>query len=281
MAIGSAPTGVINTYATLASVKARAAITSTTNDSEMWMTVHSASRVVDRHCNRHFFVVLASRAFDVANVHRINIPDLAVIAAISEDRDGDRVYEVTRDAADYLLWPANAEPQSVNGVPYNAILADPYGVRPDFPAGFRRVQITGEWGYRKVARDSGTTLNHGGPLSVGVTSVTVANGTKIASGQTLLLESEQMFIRDVATDLVTVERGVNGTSEVTHVDGITISICEYPAPVVEATTLIAARLWKRKDIPLGDGLDVNSSASDSDITALLGGYRRIPLGSAA
>ena len=281
MAIGSAPIGVLNTYATLDAVKERAAITSTTLDSEMWLTLHSASRLVDRSCNRHFFVLLAARAFDVTDVRRISIPDLSVITVIREDRDGDRVYEVTRDSTDYLYWPANAEPQSANGIPYNAILADPEGVRPDFPAGLRRVQITGEWGYRKLSRDSGTTLNHGGPLSVGVTSVTVADGTKIAAGQTLLLESEQMFVREVATNLATVERGVNGTVDVTHVDGITVSVCEYPAPVVEATTLIAARLWKRKDVPLGDGLDVNSSASDSDINALLNPYKRMPLGSAA
>jgi hypothetical protein len=278
MAIGTAPIGVLNTYATLAAVKDRAAITSTTLDSEMWLMLHSASRLVDRLCSRHFFVLLASRAFDVGNVHRISVPDLAVLTVIREDRDGDRVYEVTRDSSDYLPWPTNAEPESVNGIPYNAILADPEGVRPDFPAGLRRVQITGEWGYRKSSRDSGTTLNQGGPLSVGVTAVTVADGTKIAAGQTLLLESEQMFVREVATNVATVERAVNGTVEVTHVDGITVSVCEYPAPVVEATTLIAARLWKRKDVPLGDGLDVNSSAADSDINALLDAYKRMPLG---
>jgi len=278
MAIGSAPLGLFNTYATLAAVKERAAITSTLLDSEMWMTLHLASRLVDRSCNRHFFILLASRAFDVNNIHRISVPDLTVVTAIREDRDGDPVYEATRDSTDYLLWPANAKPESVNGALYNAILADPQGVRPDFPTGLRRVQITGEWGFWKVSRDSGTTLNQGGPLSAGVTAAIVADGTAIAAGHTLLLESEQMYVREVVANVATVERGVNGTAEVTHVDGITVSVCQYPAPIIEATTLIAARLWKRKDVPLADGLNVDSSTSDSDISTLLDPYKKIPLG---
>ena len=284
MAVDNAPAGVLNTYAPLEEVKSRGGIATTTNDASLWLALHGASRAIDRICNRHFFTLFVSRAFDVRDAAQIVLPDLATVTAVREDTDGDRVFETTRTSSDYLLYPPNAEPTQPWGRPYNSILADPQGTTPTFTLGRRRVQIEGEWTYRRHVEDTGADLNVGGPLGAGATTITVTDGTLISPGQTVLLESEQIYVRNVATNVLTVVRAVNGTSAVTHVDGIGVSVFRYPAEVSEAAILMAARLWKRKDSPYGGTAGARRFGSveatpgiDPDAEALLGPLRRLPL----
>jgi hypothetical protein len=250
MAVSNAPAGVVNTYAPLDEVKSRGGISTTTNDASLWLALHGASRAIDRICNRHFFTLFASRAFDIGDGVQIVLPDLATVTAVREDTDGDRVFETTRTISDYLLYPSNADPTQPWGRPYDSIVADPRGAAPTFTFGRRRVQIEGEWTYRRHVEDTGADLNMGGLLGEGATTITVDDGTLISPGQTVLLESEQIYVRNLATNVLTVVRAVNGTSAVTHVDGIDVSVFRYPAEVSEAAILMASWLWKRKDTPM-------------------------------
>jgi hypothetical protein len=159
------------------------------------------------------------------------------------------------------------------------------GARPSFSPGRSRIQIEGEWTYRRFVEDTGADLNNTGPLSAAATSVTVTDGSLVSSGQTLLIESEQIFIQDVIGNVLTIIRGVNGTSAVTHVDGLDVIVFRYPAEVVQATLLLAGRLWKRKDSPYGPtaGMSPGGKVSvphstDVDIATLLSPLRRLPLG---
>ena len=101
-------------------------------------------------------------------------------------------------------------------------------------------------------------------------------------GQTVLIESEQLYVTAISTNDLTVVRGINGTTASTHADGTDISIYRYPETVAEACLIQASRLWKRKDarfaarsgLPQGDGL----RGLDPDVKQLLGPYRRHPLG---
>ena len=54
-------------------------------------------------------------------------------------------------------------------------------------------------------------------------------------------------MRLVSGNVLTVERGLNGTTAVTHADGSDLMVMGYPAAVSEATLLIAGRLFSRKD----------------------------------
>ena len=85
--------------------------------------------------------------------------------------------------------------------------------------------------------------------------------------------------------MLTIVRGVNGTSTVTHVDGLDVSVFRYPAEVVQATLLLAGRLWKRKDSPYGPTVGMApggrvsvSQSTDIDVVALLSPLKRLPLG---
>ena len=194
----------------------------------------------------------------------------------------DRTFETTWAATNYLLYPANAEPTKAWGRPYTWVVVDVDAGKEDvFTAGMQTAQITGKWGYREVTEDSGADINEGAQYSATDTTLTVTDGSKFAVGQTVLIESEQLYVTAISTNDLTVVRGINGTTASTHADGTDISIYRYPETVAEACLIQASRLWKRKDarfaarsgLSQGDGL----RGLDPDVKQLLGPYRRHPL----
>jgi len=284
----TAPIGVINTYAGIDTLKLRSGITGSTQESLLWLALFGASRAVDRYCNRHFFVLSATRQFDVQYPGKVSVPDLAAVTAIREDANRDRVFELTLSSDQYLLYPLNASPDRPWGRPYTSVIADPDGTRPTFTVGRRVLEIDGEWGFRSVLQDTGADLNVGAPLSSTATSVTVTDGTLIEPGSTLRIELEQVCVRLVSGNVLTVERGLNGTTAVTHADGSDVSVMTYPAAVGEATLLIAGRLFSRKDSPMaitagsyGLGAPDTHAAIDPDAGRLLSALRRLPVGVAS
>ena len=285
MADGRAPESVRNTYAGLAEMKSLAAITGIDGDPSLWLALEAAGRAVDRFCNRHFYVLSATRTFDVDDPGGFGVPDLVSVTALNEDTNRDRVFEVTRTPDDYLLYPLNAEPESPWGRPYGRVLADPNGPRPAFTVGRRAVEIAGQWGYRSDTADTGADLNEGGALSAVDATVTVTDGGLVSAGQTLLLDAEQLFVREVTGDNLTVARGVNGTTATTHADGSDLVVYRYPGSVVRAVLLMAARFWKRKDSPYGPTAGAHGfgpievvPGMDPDAHALLSSFRRLPVG---
>jgi hypothetical protein len=277
-----APVGVVNTYGWIERLKSMIGVTSESHDDALWRNLHMASRAFDASCHRKFFVEWGVKAFDVSRPGGFAVPDLASVDSIFEDEDGDRVYEVEREWNDDLLLPANANPLSMFGRPYTRIIADPVGPRPKFTLGHSRVQVTGAWGFRDYRFDSGASLSNGGPLSAGSTSFTVTDGSMVQAGMTVIVEEEQMFVRTVSGDVVTVVRGVNGTSAVTHTDGQILYEQGFPGEVIESTLLLAARAWKRKDSPYGPVAGVGglgairvATGRDPDLEDLLAPFRRL------
>ncbi|MBM3956572.1 MAG: hypothetical protein FJ313_00795 [Gemmatimonadetes bacterium] len=285
MAEARAPGSVLNTYTGLVELKQLAAISGSDGDPALWMALEAASRAVDRFCNRHFYVLSCTRTFDVEDAAGFGVPDLVSVTALREDADRDRVFEVTRSAADYLLYPLNADPTAPWGRPYGRVVADPAGPRPEFTVGRRAVEIAGEWGYRRHTADTGADLNEGGALPAEATTVTITDGTLVAAGQTLLLGGEQVFVREVSGNNLTVTRGVNGTTAAEHADGLDVLVYRYPEAVARAVLLMAGRFWKRKDSPYGPTAGAQGfgpievvPGTDPDAWALLSSFRRLPVG---
>jgi len=288
MADGRAPESVRNTYSGLAELKSLAAITGGDGDSSLWLALEAASRAADRFCNRHFYVLGATRTFDVEDRGGFGVPDLVSVTTLREDADRDRVFEVTREPDDYLLYPLNAEPASPWGRPYYRVLAYPFGRRPAFTVGRRAVEIAGFWGYRSNTADTGADVDQGGTLPAAAATVTVTDGSLVSAGQTLLLDSEQFFVREVSGDNLTVARGVNGTTATTHGDGSDLFVYRYPDPVARAVLLMTGRFWKRKDSPYGPTAGAHGfgpievvPGMDPDAHALLSSFRRLPVGAVA
>lgn len=277
----AAPHGVLNTYGELAEIKSRLGIAGNSGDQALWMALHAASRDVDAFCNRRFYVEHAARCFDVASPEGFVVPDLVSVSSMTEDADRDRIYEIERTRTDYILYPLNAEPDSHSGRPYNLVRADPAGPRPAFTTGRIAVRVEGLWGYRAHAVNLNSPTDFNGVITVTSDVIPVTDRDPVAAGQTLRIESEQVFVRAVDGHNLTVVRGVNGTAPVAHEDGTAVHAYRYPPEVVEATLVLAAQLWKRKDVPYGTGgpgASRRANGRDPGVEAMLSPLRRLPVG---
>ena len=106
----AAPAGVINLYATPSELKRRLAISDTNHDLELWHLLRVASRVVDGHCGRSFYVSTESKRFDVKDRLRVNVDDLIEVTQVVEDWDGDGVYERVRSRSDLISVSIGHQP---------------------------------------------------------------------------------------------------------------------------------------------------------------------------
>ena len=272
-----------NAYADLETLKSPAVLnlTGSAFDSRLLALLEDVSRWIDAHCNRHFYVLTASRRFDGTGETQLGIPDLVSLTTLESDEDQDRVFETTWASSDYLLYPLNAEPQQPWGRPYSRIVVDvAAGSRTSFPSGPSTVEIAGRWGFREETQDSGADINEGATFSASDTLLTVTDGSRFAAGQTVLIDMEQLYIAAISVNILTVSRGVNGTAAATHANGADISIFRYPGPVVEACLLRTSRLWRKRDQGQTRGNSGSTSLAgvDPDVQRLLSSYRRAPLG---
>ena len=113
-----------NAYANLKTIKSVSLldIAGSSHDSRLLELLEDVSRWVDQHCNRHFFSLQTTRAFDVeGGSSRILVPDLIRITALKSDSDGDNRFETAWASGDYRLYPLNAEPNQPWGRPYSRI----------------------------------------------------------------------------------------------------------------------------------------------------------------
>lgn len=95
------------------------------------------------------------------------------------------------------------------------------------------------------------------PLSDSATSLTLSDATGFSQGQYLQLESETVFVDAVDTDtnILTIERGVLGTTAVAHVQNIDVKRYKHISAIQKACNEWASYLWSRKD-NVGEQIEV-------------------------
>jgi hypothetical protein len=280
-----------NAYVSVDTLKSSSVlnITGTSDDTRLRTLTESVSRVIDRYCNRHFYVLSAARKFDGGGNLTLLVPDLVSVDAggLKTDDDKDRTFETAWATTDYLLLPSNADPTTAGNPesrPYTAIEVDvDAGAKSEFAVGRQTVQVTGQWGWWRHLKRASETANTVADAST--TSVTVSSRTDIEAGHTLLIDSEQLFVESYSADTLTVVRAVNGTTGASHSSGSTIDIYQYPGPVIEAAIIQMARLWRRKDAAFAPSVGFPqtgqagvSGGLDPDVTLMLGQYRKQPIG---
>lgn len=237
-----------NLYASRTDFRARAGYTaSQTGDNAVLDAIlEAASRAVEQITRRRFYVETRTRYYTAEFADLLFVDDLLSITTLKTDDDGDRVYETTWLTTDYDLEPYNA-PFDSPPRPYTQLRTTPNG-NQSFPTTRRGVEIVGSHGFYDARETSSTTVNEA--LDASETGVDVVDGTVLEVGQTILIDSEQMYISAIASNTLTVTRGVNGTTAATHASGAAIGVYTYPL-VSEATLLLAGRLKSRKDSPAG------------------------------
>ena len=261
-------------------------ITGTGYDTRLRGLLEAVSRLIDQYCNRHFYVLESSRKFDGDGGTELVVQDLISVTSLKTDDNKDRTFETTWATTDYLLYPPNAEPTKRWGRAYNRVLVDVEAGNEDvFTAGMQTVQIEGTWGYRDLTEDSGADINEGATFSATDTTLTVTDGSKFAVGETILIETEQLYITAVSTNDLTVTRGVNGSTAASHADSTDISIYRYPEPVAEACLMQTSRLWKRKDSGFASAVGLPQTGRfdvfrglDPDVRQLLSPFRKPSVG---
>ena len=259
-------------------LKARLADTATTDDAIYRIILEAIAKVIDDYCHWTFHVHLATRYLTPVWSHLIDLDQpLISVTSLKTDADGDRTYENTWAATDYDLKPDNA---SSDGAPYREIEITPNG-DSTFPTTRRGVEVVGKWGWVEDLLTSPSTLNEA--LDTSETGVDVTAGTDFEVLQTILIDSEQMYITAIATNTLTVERAVNGTAAATHSSAAAIKIYRYPETVVEAAVILASRYFRRKDAPFGvtgfaEGGAIPIPREDPDVVRLLNPYRKLRAG---
>jgi hypothetical protein len=244
------------------------------DDPELFQLLLAASAWVDRYCDRHFYPRVQTLEFDGTDQAELFIPDLAVITSLKEDTDENLSFETTWATTDFWLEPYNAEPTEHWGHPYTLLTVRARGSKATFTKGQQRFQIAGRWGYREFTELSGSLVAVDSPLSATATTMNVTLGTDFAIGQTVLVESEQMLITNIAANALTVRRALNGTTGATHALNTAISILRWPLGIERATLITAARLWTRA--PDFEPFYVDADV-DTDVRLLLNSYLRLPV----
>lgn len=215
-----------------------------TDRAELLRVMGQASRGVDEEAERWFYTLEGTRYYDGKGFTQLWLPDdVLSITTLKIDEDGDGIYELSlTEETDFWLWPDNEMPKTRLDVnPESSNLSA-------WPTGRKRIEIAGTFGYSDDTEDTGDTVEDN-PLSAAATVITVNHAETFSIGQTLLIESEQVYITDIdeGEDALTVTRGVNGTTAAEHVQNTAISRYVYDELVVGAALMWAGRLWKRRE----------------------------------
>ena len=139
--------------------------------------------------------------------------------------------------------------------PYRKILLHGQGTITAFGSGFRVTDVAGTWGYQNVTVTSSATTSEA--LDTSETGVDVSSGAAFSPGQTILIDTEQMYISSIATNTLTVVRAANGTTAATHSTSAAIAVYQYPSKVREVCLRLALKRWKARDAG-ADGTDEGS-----------------------
>jgi len=232
-------------YCSIADVKGVLGITSTTDDTVIRKIVEAASRLIDNYCSgqgqRYFYVESATKYFD--GTVPLRIDDLLTITTIKTDEDGDGTFENTLTVTtDYLLYPLNKYPKTK----IELSIGSNYG---SFGASKKGCEIEGLWGYGDGISATpyilDTTITS--DLTAGTSTIPVTAVTNLSAGNTILIGSEQYYIYSISTLTLTVEAGVNGTTEATHSSGATIYIYQYPSDIRQACIDLSSAIYQNRN----------------------------------
>ena len=255
--------------------------TGTAYDTRIRQLAENVSEQIDRWCNRTFQPYLGTFRFAGDNSTLLLIKDLAVIGSLREDNSNSGTFDTVWAAADYLLEPYNAQPNTDWGRPYVSIRVNPKstGSQDVFMAGPDRYEITGTWGWTVVLSTALPVAS--GSLATG-TAITVTT-VGIDPGQMILIDSEIIYVLSTSGTSLTVARGAMSSTVGTHASGTVVQTYGYPGPVQEAAMIQTARLWQRRNSGFANQVGFIETGViqtwrgglDPDVKDMLAPYRRL------
>ena len=120
----------------------------------------------------------------------------------------------------------------------------------------------GEWGWPYTLTPL-TTVKTAQTIASGDTTLSTTNCTAItllSPGQTLRIESEDVYIYKQTGGVFTMYRGVNGTTAASHVAGTTINQISYDSRLSDLCLEIARNRYRERDAGTIQQVGVNGVA---------------------
>lgn len=268
----------MNVYANLERLKRalRIAASVTTHDAYLLELSEAASRSVENFCQRHFYTVSEVRYFGVLNTGRVLLDDLLSVSAVGADSEEDGTFdgEAWVEGTDYVLFPRDKWPRTWMA-PHKAGEKS-LSLDGDY------LKVTGVWGFGDGQSGSpwrglGVTLTVADGTA---TSATVSASGAVSAGDTLKVESEQVYVESVSGTTLTIRRGMNGTTGAAHA-AAAVSRALYPEPVIRfVVALVSEEFGKRtargvRQEMLGTHQVVYEEMDERIYRRALGVYRRV------
>ena len=165
-------------------------------------------------------------------------------------------------ANDFFLMPYNFSPKT--------ILKLNEDTTKGLDAGQQTLSILGSWGY---TADTVSVTTSDAISSTTATSASVTSASNLGPAQTILVDSEQLYITSISGNTLTVERGVNGTTAATHSGGASLYRYDYPELVVQACLDLSKIVFRDRD--MGAATSIGSGAvaitgAEGEIQSILG-----------
>jgi hypothetical protein len=245
----------------------------TQSDTILLTLLEGASRRIDEWADRSDFGSgfgprTGTNKYDYPNDDDLDLRDdlLTITSVTAHDVYGDTGRTLT-DGTHFIKRPSG-------GVyPYRELelLYSSTGV---FGAAQEGNVIIGTWGYSNETYSLAT----GGTLTASATSLILSGGSAYA-GQTLLVDSEQLYVT-ASGGTATVVRGVNGTTAATHAASVAVSAYRYPRDVVTACLRLTAYRHREAQSGItgelgGGNIPVTSIRSEAGILRSTVGHLRI------
>ncbi len=242
---------LINSYVTLQEFKDYfddAGTVDTADDGVIIRILNGVSRFVDSQTRgRWFYPRTQTRLFTLPitgegwrNNRTLRVDaDLLEVVALTNGEG-----QVVDSGSYYLAFP--------NTTPYwGVVLKETAGVIWQYSTAGNReyvVSLNGIWGYHgnySEAYSSASTLS--AAVNNAVTTVPVATGTgsSFTHGHILRVDDEFMACNGVATDNLTVKRGINGSVAVAHLINAPVKVYLPMSEVSEACQMIALNVYRR------------------------------------
>ena len=165
-------------------------------------------------------------------------------------------------ANDFFLVPYNSSPKT--------LLKLNEDTAKGLESGQQTLTILGSWGY---TGDTVSITTSDAISSTTATSVSVASASGLGPAQTIVIDSEQLYVTAISGNTLTVERGVNGTTAATHSGGASLSKYDYPVLVTQACLDLSKVIFRDRDLgtvaSIGSGEAAITSA-EGEIQSVLG-----------
>ena len=158
-------------------------------------------------------------------------------------------------ANDFFLMPYNSTPKTIMKLNEDTTKG--------LSGGQQTLSILGAWGY---TADTVSVTTSDAIGSTTATSASVTSAASLGPAQTILIDSEQLYVTAISGNTLTVERGVNGSTAATHSGGASLYRYDYPELVIQACLDLSKIVFRDRDL----GAVTTIGSGEASITSAAG-----------